>query len=312
MYLLYGLEKYLIDERIKKIINENQLNSIDINRYNLEETTLQQIIDDASTISLFQNKKMIIIDNAYIFCSINKKLPEQNVDLLIKYIENSNPNTILVFVALKEKIDTRKKVVTILKKYGYIEEYNNINNISKIIADLFSPYQIDNKCINLLINRVGNDLNLISSEINKIKIYKDNDYKITESDILNLTHKNIDMDIFKFIDNILSSKKKESLECLEEMIKYGEEPIAIIIMLANQIRIMYQSKLLIKKGYSEHEISNILEIHEYRVKKALEKGRNFTDKKMLSKLEELADLDYNIKSGKIDKNIGLELFILNM
>ena len=128
----------------------------------------------------------------------------------------------------------------------------------------------------------------------------------------NLTHKNIDMDIFKLIDNILLSNKKQALECLEEMIKYGEEPIAIIIMLANQIRIMYQSKLLIKKGYSEHEISDILEIHEFRVKKALEKSRNYTDKKILSKLEELADLDYNIKSGNIDKDIGLELFILNM
>ena len=35
MYLLYGLEKYLIDERIKKIIQENNIENIDINRYNL-------------------------------------------------------------------------------------------------------------------------------------------------------------------------------------------------------------------------------------------------------------------------------------
>lgn len=312
MYLLYGIEKYLIDEKIKDIIKENNLDNLDINRYNLENTLLQDIIDDASTISLFQNKKMIIVDNAYIFATVNKKTLEQNTDLLIKYIENSNPNTILIFTLLKDKIDTRKKIATLIKKYGKIEEFNTINNISKIVIDLFNPYKIDNKCINLLINRVGNNLSLISSEINKIKIYKDNDYNINEEDIINLTHKNIDMDIFKLIDNILYSKKKEALECLEEMIKYGEEPITITIMLANQIRIMYQSKNLIKKGYSEHEISNILEIHEYRVKKALEKSRNFTDKKILSKLEELADLDYNIKSGNTDKNIGLELFILNM
>ena len=71
-------------------------------------------------------------------------------------------------------------------------------------------------------------------------------------------------------------------------------------------------RILRELGYSEHEISDILEIHEFRVKKALEKSRNYTDKKILSKLEELADLDYNIKSGNIDKDIGLELFILNM
>ncbi len=313
MYLLYGLEKYLIDERIKKIIQENNIENIDINRYNLENSTIDEIIEDASIISMFQDKKMIIVDNAYIFTSsTNKKLPEQNIDLLTKYLNSNNSNTILIFVVLKDKIDTRKKITTLFKNVGKIEEYNLTNDISKIVINLFKPYQINNKNVNLLINRVGNNLSLLSSEIEKIKIYKENDLNIEENDIINLTHKNIDMDIFKLIDNILLSNKKQALECLEEMIKYGEEPIAIIIMLANQIRIMYQSKLLIKKGYSEHEISDILEIHEFRVKKALEKSRNYTDKKILSKLEELADLDYNIKSGNIDKDIGLELFILNM
>lgn len=313
MYLLYGLEKYLIDERIKKIIQENNIENIDINRYNLENSTIDEIIEDASIISMFQDKKMIIVDNAYIFTSsTNKKLPEQNIDLLTKYLNSNNTNTILIFVVLKDKIDTRKKITTLFKNVGKIEEYNLTNDISKIVINLFKPYQINNKNVNLLINRVGNNLSLLSSEIEKIKIYKENDLNIEENDIINLTHKNIDMDIFKLIDNILLSNKKQALECLEEMIKYGEEPIAIIIMLANQIRIMYQSKLLIKKGYSAHEISDILEIHEFRVKKALEKSRNYTDKKILSKLEELADLDYNIKSGNIDKDIGLELFILNM
>lgn len=313
MYLLYGLEKYLIDERIKKIIQENNIENIDINRYNLENSTIDEIIEDASIISMFQDKKMIIVDNAYIFTSsTNKKLPEQNIDLLTKYLNSNNLNTILIFVVLKDKIDTRKKITTLFKNVGKIEEYNPTNDISKIVINLFKPYQINNKNVNLLINRVGNNLSLLSGEIEKIKTYKENDLNIEENDIMNLTHKNIDMDIFKLIDNILLSNKKQALECLEEMIKYGEEPIAIIIMLANQIRIMYQSKLLIKKGYSEHEISDILEIHEFRVKKALEKGRNYTDKKILSKLEELADLDYNIKSGNIDKDIGLELFILNM
>ena len=313
MYLLYGLEKYLIDERIKKIIQENNIENIDINRYNLENSTIDEIIEDASIISMFQDKKMIIVDNAYIFTSsTNKKLPEQNIDLLTKYLNSNNSNTILIFVVLKDKIDTRKKITTLFKNVGKIEEYNLTNDISKIVINLFKPYQINNKNVNLLINRVGNNLSLLSSEIEKIKIYKENDLNIEENDIINLTHKNIDMDIFKLIDHILLSNKKQALECLEEMIKYGEEPIAIIIMLANQIRIMYQSKLLIKKGYSEHEISDILEIHEFRVKKALEKSRNYTDKKILSKLEELADLDYNIKSGNIDKDIGLELFILNM
>ena len=127
-----------------------------------------------------------------------------------------------------------------------------------------------------------------------------------------MTVKNIDMDIFKLIDNILNKNKEQAIECLEEMMKYGEEPLALIIMLANQFRIMYQAKMLVKKGYSERDIASLLDIHEYRVKKALEKARMYNESIILDNLEKLANLDYDIKSGNIDKNIGLELFLLNL
>lgn len=312
MYLFYGLEIYLIDEAIKKIINDNKVDSININKYNLENSSLDDIIDDASTISLFQDKKIIIVENAYIFtATTNKKLPDQNINKLLEYMEHNNPSTILIFTIIKDKIDTRK-ITTSIKKNGVIKEYNTIENMTEWVVNQIKPYSINREDIKFLANRVGNNLSLLACEIEKLKIYKDTDININREDIEQLTHKNIDLDIFKLIDNILSVKKKESLECLSEMLKYGEEPIVLVIMLANQFRIMYQAKQLIKKGYSEREIANILEIHEYRVKKALEKSSRYDSKKILNKLEELADLDYQIKNGQIDKNIGLELFILNM
>ena len=94
------------------------------------------------------------------------------------------------------------------------------------------------------------------------------------------------------------------------MIKRNEEPIKIIVMLANQFRIMYQGKCLYKKGHSEKEISDILEIHPYRIKLALTKGALFDNNILLKYLEGLADLDLAIKTGKIDKYLGLEMFII--
>ena len=313
MYLLYGLEDYLIQEEIKKIIEKDKIEEININKYNLENNMIDNVIEDATTISLFQDKKVIIVENAYIFSgTTNKKLPEQNTDLLLDYLNHSNPNTVLIFTLIKDKIDTRKKITTLMKKNGTIKEFNTVSNINNWITKELEPYQMDKKEVEYFINRVGNNLSILKEEIDKLKLYKDDEKVITQKDIEQLTHENIDTDIFKLIDSILSTRKKEALESLEEMMKYGEEPIAIIVMLANQFRIMYQSKQLLKKGYSEREIANLLEIHEFRVKKALEKGRKYSSDEILKKLEDLADLDYQIKSGQLDKNIGLELFILNM
>lgn len=311
MYLFYGVERYLIDEEIKKLSTD--INELNIIKYNLEEVTLKDIIEDACTVSLFNDKKLIIVENAYIFTgTVNKKLPTQDNKILEEYFNHINPDSDIIFVVEKDKVDTRKKITTLMREKGIIKEFNKILNINAFIIEKFKPYKINNNLIKIFLDRVGNHLDIITNEIEKIKIYKGNDLEITEKDINDLTIKNIDMDIFKLIDNILNKNKEEAIECLEEMMKYGEEPLALIIMLANQFRIMYQAKMLVKKGYSERDIASSLEIHEYRVKKALEKARMYNEKIILDNLEKLANLDYDIKSGNIDKSIGLELFLLNL
>ncbi len=312
-YVFYGTEDFLIKKEINKLKEKYSIDDISVNTYDLENTNIEEIIDDASTVSLFSENKMILCENAYIFTgTTNKKLPEQNMKVLEEYLENENENTILVFVINKEKLDERKKVVKSLKQKKQIQEFNKLNNIDEFITKEFSPYKISKKDITLLKDRVGDNLNLLHQEINKIKLYKDDDLEITEKDIYDLTTKNIDTDIFNLIENIVMKNKAPALESYKEMVKLGEEPIKIIIMLANQFRLIYQARNLYKKGYSEKDISSMLGIHPYRIKLALTKGSKFQDDTLLLYLEKLSELDISIKSGNIDKDLGLELFILNI
>ena len=175
---------------------------------------------------------------------------------------------------------------------------------------MFKGYNIDYKTINLFIDRIGNNPLIIQNEINKIKIYKGNDKNITDEDILNLTIKLIEIDIFKLIDYIVKKDKEKALELYYEMLKMNEEPIKIVVILANQFRIMYQAKELFKKGYSEKDIASILKIHPYRVKLAIQNGRNYTSETLLKYLNDLANIDIGIKTGTLNKDLALELFIL--
>lgn len=312
-YLLYGLEEFLIKQEIIKIKNKEKVDDISVNTYDLENISLETIIDDASTISLFSEKKIIICDNAYIFTgTTNKKLPEQNNKLLEKYLENENPDTILIFTIVKDKLDERKKIVKTLKQMNRIKEFNKLDHIDNFIKKELEPYKIGKKELDLLLDRVGDNLSILHQEIEKIKLYKDKDMIITESDIIELTHKNVDTDIFNLIENIVKKNKTSALESYKEMIILGEEPIKIIIMLANQFRLIYQSRNLYKKGYSEKDISSLLGVHPYRIKLAITKGNQFQDNILLDYLKRLSELDINIKTGKIEKELGLELFILNL
>ena len=307
IYLLYGTIDYLINDYIKKIISKEKIDEINISRYNLDNN-LSDIIEDASTVSLFDDKKIIIVSSDTLFSS--KK--DLDTKLLESYLENYNPNTIIIFVSKTESIDTRRKLYKLIKEKGNVVEFNKNINVYDYTKKLFNDYQISNETINLLIKRVGNNLNTIYNEANKLKVYKIEDKLITNYDVLNLSSNYIDTNIFKFIDNIINKNKKEAIITYHELLKIGEEPIKIIIMLSNQFRLMYQVKNFTKKGYTEDKIATILHTKRYPVHLAIQSSYKYSDKVLLNNLEALADLDIKIKTGIIDKNLALELYLLSL
>lgn len=311
LYVLYGTIGYLIDKEVTKIIQDNKLESMNIIKYNLMNDLLSTVLNDASSISLFGEKKVIIVSNSYIFTGNVKKGIEQNLEELEKYINSMNPNTILIFTVNNEKLDERKKITKLAKKNGIIKEYNHADIIT-IIEKMFDGYSIQLETIKYLINRVGDDITLLSNEIEKIKLYKDNEKKIVKEDIDKLTSKSLEVNNFKLIDSIIAKNKSEAITLYNERLRLNEEPIAIIIALANQIRIMYQVKQLYMDGYTENKIASILSIHPYRVKLAAQNGKKYDSNILLEYLKKLSDLDINIKTGNIDKILGLELFILSL
>lgn len=310
IYVLYGTQEYLIDKKIKELTKN--IDKLEIDEFDLENNNIKQIIDAASTFSLFSTNKTIIVRNSFVFSSNKKGIDDKDITLLQKYIEKPNENTTIIFVVSNEKLDARKKIVTIVKKTGTVLEFNEIKNINSLVNEMIKPYKISTNQINMLINRVGDNLYILEHEIEKLKTYKNDDLLITDDDITNVINKSVNTDIFYLIDNIINRNMNDALECYYELIKIGEEPIKILVLLANQFRLMYQVKELSKKGYRIFDIMDLLDQKQYPIQKAIQKGYNYDSKILLEYLDKLATLDIGIKNGKIDKNIGLELFILGV
>ena len=187
-----------------------------------------------------------------------------------------------------------------------------MKSINNSVKAMFDDYKISDDAINTLIKRIGNNLEIIYQEVEKLKIYKIDDKVITKQDILDITVENIDIDIFKFIDDIINGNKGTSLKTYKELLKLNEEPIKIVALLASKFRLMYQASTLAKKGYTEDSISEILGVHKYPVHLAILSGYKYNPKILLKYLNDLADIDIGIKTGEMDKELALELFILSI
>ena len=185
----------------------------------------------------------------------------------------------------------------------------------KYIKDNLEEYKMSDKDIVLLIKYKNKDITAIDNELCKLKAYKLDNKEITKEDIENIVIKakeEEDQLLFSLVDSIITKNKKLALENLNSLKEQAIDPFSIIALLDNQLRTLLQTYILREEGKKEKEITDILKIHPYRVKLALNNSYNYTRKEIENTILELAKLDYNIKSGREDKSLALDMFIINL
>lgn len=310
IYVLYGLERYLIDKEIKKIIENNNIDELSISKYNAKNNSLEEILFDVDSMPLFGNKRLIIIDESYFFTG-EKSSDEHLLEKIEKFLNGFSSNNIVLFVVNNEKLDERKKITKLVKKIGKCIEFNAKSDANAMIKDLLKDYDISTSNINLIKFRINNKSEVINSEIDKLLIYKE-DKTISEEDIMNVISEYPNIDFFQFIDNIINKKVEETLKTYYELLKLKEEPIKIIVTLANQFRLMYQAKKMFQSGYSEKDIVMETGEHPYRVKLAISKAQKYKDEDLLEILKKLGEINLNAKKGLVDSKTALEMFIIEI
>ena len=69
-------------------------------------------------------------------------------------------------------------------------------------------------------------------------------------------------------------------------------------------------KILKKQGCPQGDIAKVLKVHPYRVKLALQNVQRYDQKLLSEALDYLIDADYKMKTGQIDQELQIELFIM--
>ncbi len=308
-YLLESLDEVTLTENISKIITDNKFQDATISTYDLELTSLEQALEDLDTYSFLSPKKVIIIKKIE---SLNQEDNKQDIAHLYKYIANPNPDNLLIVTA--NKLNNTLKITKELK--------NTLNfvkatiNAKDYIKNYFKDYTLENGVINLLEEYCLDDITKLSNECRKLKDYACTTKKITKQDVEDLVIMKLgdSKDLtFAFVRSLAEKDKKEALKKYKELLNYNIEPIAIIGLLASQIRIMYQVNVLENKHLTNKEIANKLnEKSDYRIAKTKELTRYYTEKELLQLMITLEEIDLKSKTQDVDCNFLLDMFIINM
>lgn len=304
-YLICSESFRLIEEEVNKIIKNNH----NVISYDMNEATIEDLLNEAAYISLLDEKKYLIAKNAHFFGS--EKLKEEDSERLISYLNNPNDQTILIFTTTT-KLDVRKKITKLLKdKYEVIEipklkEYELNNKIMSIFKK--DGYQIDFEAIKYISESCLLNYDLIYNEIAKIKLYYNDEKNIKLNDLKKLVSPSIEDNIFKLINAIMEKNYAKSLKLFNDLKILKEEPIAFISLLAKE----YRNTYLIKTTNDKTSLTELLKIQNWQYEKYERYAYSYDTLELKNKLQELYNLDLDIKTGKIDKYLGFELFLLNI
>lgn len=303
-YLILGNNE-IIKEHINKIIKKNNINKESISSYDLEIDNIINALEDINTLSIFSDKKLVIVYNIESLIKKDDKNNDLYVSELIKYLNNQSDNILIIS---GKSLPNRKKLITSFDSFSTKIEANNFD-INSYIKELLDDYKVSNNDIELLKTYCSNDLLRIKNEIEKLKIYKLEEKQITRNDIESLVKKDLDKTIFDLINSVEKGTKNRSFDIYKELKEQNEEDMKILSMLANNYRLIYQIKNLTYTK-TDNEIKEILGIsNPKRISVLRSKGYNYTNKELEGILSYLADLDYKIKNGLMDKETAVYLFL---
>ena len=302
LYIIECESNEIIEEKLKELLKEDFNNLI---VYDMEEVNISKVIEELDTYSLWNEKKIVYAKNS-IFLTSSKSEIDHDIDSLSKYLNNPNTSNILILSC--NKMDNKKNIVKLVKKVCTL--INSDIDISKYIKKKCSNIKIDKDTIDYLISCTSNDFERINNELDKLISFCDNN-EITKKDIDLIVIKKIDMNIFELIDAIISKDKKKSLTIYEEMINYGEDVFKIFVSLANQIRLIYQVKVL--KNLSNEEICDILNLKNPKQVVAIRyKIGKYSENELIDYLYKLSIMDEELKTGKSIDRIVFPTFIASL
>lgn len=311
-FILYGEQFPMIKKRLSKILKERlgEPDGFNVAKFDLDETDPSEIVSEAELLPLGYDRKAVVVDHcAFLGNGGNKEQRE----IFTKLIENSSDEIDLILIHRSGTIDDKLPLVQQVKENGQIFNFVNLKKEDwpVFIKKYFKEHnvEIEPAAINELALRVDGDLYRFMNEAQKLVLYKDH---INIADVALMVNKPLEDDVFQISNALIRGDNATAVSIFRDLQKLGSRATDTLIpMLGTQFRFIYDAAFLYEKGLEKGQISRQLGTSEVRVSIALKNSRSLSRTMLAHALDDLYQLDYNIKSGQIDRFYGFELFLIN-
>ncbi len=318
LFFLYGQDSYRVKEKIDEIVSEyhkKYSSGLSLARLDMSNEDVLAVRENVSVVSMFSEKKLIILSNVFGDKTKEKELLEYLAD---KNINEDEDVILIIRHDSSQKVNARNAFLLFLLKSGKSQEFKLLT-LPKlrewIIAHLRQDkLKISDGAIQMIMDFVGNDLWQISQELSKLSSFVLQDKKdiIDENDIKCLVMPKVDSNIFTTIDCLGNKDRKRTLELLRAHFQTGENELYILSMFVYQFRNITQVKDLLDAGVAERDIASQTKISPYVVQKSIASARLFSLEDLKNIYQMLLQVDLGIKTGRFEPKTALDLLVMEI
>jgi len=297
VYFLEGEEPYYID-LISDYILENVLTESEksFNQTLLygKDITLDTILTAARRYPMMAERQVVVVREAQ-----NIK----DIDELASYVERPAPSTVLVLCYKYKTIDKRKKLYKAIQKHGVYMESKALYEykIPEWIISYLKTKQlgIEHKAVQMITDHIGNNLQRIVNELDKVIFSAIPGTSITVDDV----EKNIGISKEYNAFEFQKALGQRDIYNANRIVNYFVEneksnPIQMVIaVLASYFRKILTFHSLANKG-NDSEVAQRLGVSPFFVKDYLTAGRNYPLQKAVLVISLLREYDLRSKGAR--------------
>jgi DNA polymerase-3 subunit delta len=231
LYLLIGPEIYLRRVAAQSIteaaLKGTFLRDFSESSFSLLSDPVKSVIKAAEEKSIFSDMRVVRVRNF-------GKLREADEDLLIHYLTNPMPTTVMIFIA--DELDKRKKSSKVLLDVCTVVEFPPLKDAE---AKAWAKTRLkelnltaDDKVLSEIIGLVGTNAQTLFNELDKLASAAPSTGRITLPLVYELIGRSRELSNFELGDHLLAGNRNKALETLHRLLRDGAEPVMIVGLIA--------------------------------------------------------------------------------
>lgn len=323
-YLFHGEDEPSLRDGVAEFIAGLKADDFNTSRFNGKDARSGDIEGAAASLPFLADCRLVMVDNASENSDLVEAIPDM-IDALpdwarVVFVETSLKSQSYDSQSEGRRKSSRRKAVKKLAKViennprGKVRSYDLPKDAVDWIIKRSEAQQIEieRAAAHLLAERIGEDFILADTELIKLSTYAD-DRPISRADVETLTPYTAEASIFNLVDAIGQRNGKVALGLLENLVEdQKQEPLYILSMIGRQYRLLIQLREYLDAGGTQHAAADALGMRSFVVRKLNGQVRHYKMSQLERIYEHLSEKDVEIKTGKIESKLALEMFVTRL